>query len=336
MDRFRRILSASLPLLMAVIVAIMSGLLVFLNFYRNEVLLWVFGIIAILVTGGAVFIFATNISAPIARDVAIVGFPQSGKTTLIISLFGEAFAGRLERITKMTPKGTAVIERVNADWEMLQRGQALGPTRDQDRFAFRADVQVKQDILPLTYKVNFGDFPGDDSAEYTEKYGNWLHTNEFFKWAADSDAMILVVDLGQYLLPKHKAEYVTRMSSALRAAWQHFLDINEYRLKKVKKHPLVLTFAKADLFGVTKGNLSWNRYEQEILKLGFGKETPKLHNIDLTELKSGQARVLEDFAELISYFDSESTNFKVIFCSCFGLVNGKRLGISDIMQAVLL
>src|SRR5271157_4011579 len=47
---------------------------------------------------------------PIAHNVAIVGFPESGKTTLITILFGEIFARRVLGV-QATPKGARTIER---------------------------------------------------------------------------------------------------------------------------------------------------------------------------------------------------------------------------------
>lgn len=274
-------------------------------------------------------------SLPGSHNVAIVGFPQSGKTTLIISLFGETFAGKILPL-RLTPRGTKTIERINESLERLQRGQALGPTKDQDRFGFRADVTVRRFPFPRTYKVEFGDFPGVDSQTYSEDYGPWLHNTEFFKWAVDSDAMIFVIDLGRYLSRDElRTAYIARISSALRAAWQHFLDVNEHRIREVRRHPVVLTFTKADLFGVEEDPHDWDRFEKEIAKLGFGDEIPPIQEIDQEALILGKARVMQDFAELIQYFKGEARTFRVLFTSSFGLADGKRLGIGDLLQAVL-
>ncbi|MBE9595145.1 MAG: GTPase domain-containing protein [Proteobacteria bacterium] len=279
--------------------------------------------------------FIQKYSVPWSYNVAIVGFPRSGKTTLLISLFGEIFAGMILPI-RITPKGTKTIERINESLEMLKKGQALGPTKDQDRFAFRANLTIRRYHFPRTYKVEFGDFPGDESQVYSEKYGSWLHTTEFFKWVVDSDAIIFVIDLGRYLVrDESRIAYVAQISSALRAAWQHFLDSNEHRIQEVRQHPLVLVFTKADLFGVKKDQDTWDLIEQEIAKLGFGEDIPPIKEIDHVGLARGEARVIEDFAEVIRYFETEAPNFQVVFTSSFGLLDGKRLGIKDFLMAVL-
>lgn len=267
--------------------------------------------------------------------VAILGFPKSGKTTIITSLFGQAFAGNITPL-KMSPRGTQTIEHINSNLERLLKGQALGPTRSQDRFAFRADLTIKRFPLPRNYKIEFGDFPGSNTETYIKKYGRWLHTTEFFQWVAESDAMIFVIDLAQYLTNhRQRTNYVAQMTTAMRAAWQHYLDVNSHRQNKVIKHPLVLAFTKADLFGVIKKDASPDLIQKEIMKLGFGGETPPISEIDPLALKDGQEMIEHDFAELIRYFKVEAKNFNIIYCSCFSLYKNKMLGINDLMWSVL-
>lgn len=272
---------------------------------------------------------------PKSHNVAIVGFPKSGKTTLIVSLFGDIFAGNISPVSA-TLKGTSTIERVNESLERLERGRALGPTKDQDRFSFRADVSIKKYLNSTTYKVEFGDFPGEDSEKYSNEYGDWLHNTEFFKWVVDSDSIIFVVDLGGYLGRTDKRiTYIAKTSSAIRAAWQHFLEFNGQKIKTVRKHPLILVFTKADLFCDSIINQDWNSSEEQIKKLGFGYYTPPRMEIEPDALDAGKKQVMQDYAELINYLESEASDFQVIFVSSFGLVNGKRLGINDLLPATL-
>jgi type IV secretory pathway ATPase VirB11/archaellum biosynthesis ATPase len=76
---------------------------------------------------------------PKAYDVAIIGFPKSGKTTLITALFGEIFASRITTV-EATLRGQSTIERVNHDLAKLEMGEAVGPTTDQDLFAYRTTI----------------------------------------------------------------------------------------------------------------------------------------------------------------------------------------------------
>ena len=281
------------------------------------------------------YLYISKKLMPVSRTVAIVGFPKSGKTTLIISLFGEIFAGRIGKM-KIKPRGTKTIERINESLEMLEKGRALGPTKDQDRFSYRGDITFEGHLLSPTYKVEFGDFPGENSLEYTDEYGPVLHTTEYFKWVVDSDALVFVIDLGRYLIEdKQKKAYVAEMTKSLRSAWQHFLDNNEYRAKKVIRQPLVLVFTKADLFGLNENMFISSRFEKEIAKLGFGTDIPPIKEIDYRAFENGQNQVNEDFAALIQYFKREAPNFQVVFTSSFGLLKGERVGFKDLISAVL-
>jgi len=269
--------------------------------------------------------------SPRSYRVALVGFPQSGKTTLLISLFGEAFARRIYGV-KMTPRGSSTIERVNAGLARLQTGRAVGPTMDQDLFAFRADISFPRLLFPFTYKTEFGDFAGHDSERYSSEKEPWLHTTEFFKWVADSDAMIFVVDLGYYVAREEARKfYIARMSSALRAAWQHFLDVNSDRINEVKRHPLVLAFTKVDLLAISKNQ---SDLEHEVTRLGFGEDVPEEREISMQTLVRWEAQVKDDFSELIRYFAGES-KLRVVFTSSFAHSGGQRIGIEKLLLAVL-
>jgi hypothetical protein len=277
---------------------------------------------------------------PRAHTVAIVGFPKSGKTTLLTSLFGEVFAQRIADL-RVVPRGTSVIDRLNHDLKLLETGRALGPTHDQDRFAYRADITMGAFPFLRTYKVEFGDFPGHDSEEYALKYGSWLHTTEFFKWVAESDALVFVVDLGPYLAgPSERRDYVASMSAAIRAAWQHFLDANEHRAARVRRQPLVLAFSKADLLGLMEDTADWdygvNTFETRVAILGFSEATvPPVFTINPALLAGGERRVRRDFADLISYLQHESRALNTLFVSSFGLCEGRRIGLRELLRAVL-
>jgi len=113
---------------------------------------------------------------PIAYNVAILGFPRSGKTTLLISLFREMFAKRVGVDIQL--RGSQTIEAVNQGLSLLSSGRSLGPTKDQDMFAFRADVKRGKFPSERTYKIEFGDFPGEHSETFVSGQ-EWFHNNDF-------------------------------------------------------------------------------------------------------------------------------------------------------------
>lgn len=282
--------------------------------------------------------FTERYQEPYSYHVAIVGFPKSGKTTLIISLFGEAFAQRLP--IRMVPKGTQTIDLVNLSLSMLEKGQSLGPTKDQDRFSFRGEVTMKYAFLSKKYNLEFGDFPGHDSQKYVEDFGPWLHKTEYFKWVSSSDAIIFVIDLGHYLNLKKRSGYIAEISSAIRAAWQYFIDVNEYRLKQVKNIPIILAFNKADLFSLDIRDYRTepeylNEIEEKIMEMGFGNKIPELTEIYHNNLIKGKSDVINDFENLITYLENETSNMHIIFTSSFGLYHGVRLGLKELFTEVL-
>ena len=277
-------------------------------------------------------------------QVAVIGFQKSGKTTLITSLFGEAFARRLP--INLTPRGSQTIERINKSLEMLKKGKVLGPTRDQDMFAFRADTTFGRFPFRTTYRIEFGDFPGKYCEEHHDGLAA-LHDTEFFKWLADSDAIVLVIDLGRYLLNvKARNDYVAKITSVFRAEWQQYLDANRYREKEVKRHPVIIVFSKTDLMYRTPKRIDLKDKEmldsdevrsiqRMVTHLGFSRKVPTLIEIDETQFKSDEKIIANEFAELINYFEAEVSNTDVVFTSSFGMLKGERLGLSKLILSVL-
>lgn len=289
--------------------------------------------------------------SPKAYDVAIIGFPASGKTTLLTATFGEIFEQRIGIDIEL--RGDSTIDRVNADLLKLARGQALGPTESQDRFAYRTRFRVR--ILSLfkyikiydTYKVEFGDFPGEDSQTYAEEYGDWLHTTPFFRWAADADAMIFIIDTGMYirsLLTGDRRVYVSEMTTAIRTSWQHLLDLDEKNVAQVKNRPVALVFTKSDLWAHIP--TEWPNFDQidvatksdiadKIDLDGFGEQVPGDHKLNSKNFLSGKATIENDFAGLIGYLEKSTNKLNIIHTSSFGLLDGRKLGVAELLSAVL-
>ncbi len=187
--------------------------------------------------------------------------------------------------------------------------------------------------FPITYLVEFGDFPGGGSQEYYQPYDSpWLHTSEFFKWVVDSDAMVFVIDLAQYLIAR--TDYVAKTSSAFRAAWQRFIDDNRYRTRQIRQHPLVVVFTKADLLAVRE-DLEPGTFQKQIAELGFGEFVPPIRELQSDALENMTNRASTDFTELLEYLRTETSNFHVVFTSSFGLADGKRFGLATMLDAVL-
>jgi len=278
---------------------------------------------------------------PRAFNIALLGFPQSGKTTLIVSLFGELLTYRVFGIDAQL-RGTKTIERVNEFLALLKQGKALPPTKDQDKFAYTANIYSAILRIGKTwwsfgrrYKVEIGDFPGENTKDYVTKYGKWLHTTDFFKWTMEAEAIVFVIDLGKYVNPADQRKYIADMTSAIRAAWQHIVEYDDARREDPKKRTIILVFTKVDVFGLAPNGKTPEQFEKALVKLAFGKTFPPLREIDQEVMVKGRVKVLDDFDELIDYLSNETRKFDVIFTSCSATENGLRVGLFELVSRLL-
>lgn len=275
----------------------------------------------------AVFTWALVVRRlPASYRIAVVGFPRSGKTTLITAVFAYLFRNGV-RGASIVPRGEETIRRINSNMEQLDLGRPIGPTKDQDVFAYRAEIKIRSSFFLRHYKLEIGDFPGENTLEFTEQYGEWLHDTRYFEWAISSDAFLFVVDVGSVLLDE-TGEYVARQKRALRAAWQrleeHHLDSNS----DISDKPLILVFTKADLLLNRKG-------PHAIKDLAFGG-IPQIRTfIDPMELRSETREIEAAFSELTDYFRRENRRFEVVFASVFANVEHERLGIPEIARYIM-
>jgi GTPase SAR1 family protein len=269
---------------------------------------------------------------PRAYSIAIVGFPKSGKTTLITTLFGELFTNRVLNISTI-PRGLATIERVNADLAKLEIGEAVGPTTDQDLFAYRTDM-IRGKIFKQRDKVEIGDFPGEDSQKFTEQFGDWFHETPYFKWAMEADAFIFIIDVAELLNENSAKQYAARITQAIRAAWQR---LGEYHLeghKNLPQKPVLLVFTKSDLFGITPHAVQEDAVLKKISQLGF-TEVPEAGEIDPEKLQQGQNHTEQLFSPLINYLKNQSNQFDYLFVSCFSYHHNQKLGINELIKKIL-
>ncbi len=275
---------------------------------------------------------------PVAHNIAIIGYPRSGKTSLITCTFGEIFANRVRNF-KVTLRGENTIDRINQHLALIESGVNIGPTTDQDLFAYRADVEIPSSLFGKLYKIQIGDFPGEDSRIYSEEYGKWLHNTPFFRWALEADALVFIIDLGQYLISRSEnAEYVAEISSAIRAAWQNYLMFLTRRVRTRKRIPISLTFTKSDvLLNLQPDRQFPSSLINKITEKAFSEHTPQIKIIGTQELSPWKEIVEEDFSDLIIYLRSETNYFSIVYTSCFGTHenSNSRFGIEDFFKSVL-
>ena len=284
-------------------------------------------------------LLAARKKLPIAHMVSFIGYPRSGKTTLITSLFSEIFAQRILRGIDIVPRGEETIKRVNEDIARLEMGRELDATTDQDLFNYRVEMLTGRSFLSRRYKIEIGDFPGEDSENLSEKEPDWLHSTKYFQWALNADAFIFVIDL-EYLsdLESNRAmEYKSIITSSFRAAWQKLKEHHYDGARRLRDNAVVVAFTKADLlFGPGNVGLADNMEEGPANK-------PKNYNkpaiVDSREkaMIEKEKEIQAYFHDIIEYLDSETNRFEVMFTSVFAKekADGTRFGMDRLARCVL-
>jgi GTPase SAR1 family protein len=279
-------------------------------------------IAAAILTSLATWIIAAR-RLPASHRIAILGFPQSGKTTLITALF-EFFFRYGARGKSIVPRGEETIRRINDNIKQLELRRPIKPTTDQDVFAYRADILLPPGPFQRRYKLEIGDFPGEDTLAFTEQYGDWLHSTPYFQWAVSADAFVFVVDVRTVIGANYK-EDIARQKSAFRAAWQRLREHHLDGTADLSSKLLLLVFTKADLIASPPD--AWGSDD--------ATEIPEKHVVDLEHLKKAKDIVGYLFADLTEYFEREARRFGVVFTSIFSTVDGERLGIPELAARVL-
>jgi GTPase SAR1 family protein len=287
-----------------------------------------------------------SVSYPRAFNVAIIGFPKSGKTSLIVSLFQEIFSRKVSKV-KAILRGESTIERVNDLIYKKESGLPVGPTNDQSMFAYRTNIESDFLFFKKEYKVEFGDYPGEYSEELSNQlYFETLRKSEFFKWCVDADAYIFVIDIGKYLIEKDKKNFIAISTKAIRESWQHFQDYSAEANKKMRNKPLLLVFNKMDLieycfydkndyfFQVAGAEV--NVDIDRIINNGFSEsKVPDVIELNAEIYNAFSKDIEYDFKSLILYLKSESDHFHILYASSFGTINKRFAGVNNILKFIL-
>jgi len=253
------------------------------------------------------WIFARK-NIPRSYRIAVIGFPQAGKTSLITALFAYLFRNGI-RGASIVARGEETITRINAHIADMESGVGVAPTRDQDLFAYRAEVHYRSAInfLSSRYKLEIGDFPGEQSQTFVESESPWLHNTNYFQWAMGADAFIFVVDSEK--AAANRENYVARQKSAFRAAWQRIQEHHIDGSVRLSRKPVILVYSKADReLGSHFPSISSERFHGELN---------------------------EKFADLIDYFQQDTKRFTTVLTSVVLENSSEKLGIQNLATFVL-
>lgn len=257
---------------------------------------------------------------PIAHSIAVIGFPQSGKTTLITSIFSEIFARRIPNVS-LSPRGEETINKINEDIACLDRGEKIGSTTDQDLFAYRAEMVTGTSVFSRRYKIEIGDFPGEDSEKFSNYDIKWLQNLPYFKWVMEADAFMFIIDVSKATDKNSNLDYQSQVISAYRASWQRLKDHHYDGVRTLQRKPVVLVFTKCDVALSRELNCD-SRNVIEIDSLSSIKEFDSL---------------TADYADLINFFRHETSKFEVVFSSSFAKNKSDkvRFGVKGILKGIL-
>ena len=124
---------------------------------------------AMLGVGAAVYSLGSARRTKFSHKIAVIGFPRSGKTTLISTMFGKLISTEISRQIRVS--GEETIARVSENYKRILDGKHLAQTTDDDVFLFRFQY-VRRAFSRLffrTYDVEIADFPGEYSSSLDRK-----------------------------------------------------------------------------------------------------------------------------------------------------------------------
>lgn len=262
-------------------------------------------------------------------NIAFIGIPQVGKTTLITSLFQEIFNRKIKGINA-SPKGESTIKRINLQIEKKEKGLPIGPTTNQTLFAYRTNIETGSGFFKTEYKVEFGDYPGECTGKLTDSESfDEMKKSDFFKWCLEADAYIFLIDVDKYLREKDKTSFISDRSKEIRESWQLFIDYNSDSERKVKSKPVILIFNKMDL-----GDLLDNEngfFFENIDEKYFEPHVFELNKNNYTILKN---KIEEDFDSIIKDLQHECYQFNILYTSSFGEIDHRFAGVGEILRLI--
>jgi len=316
----------------------MKSILNFFEFIANNLPI----LIVLLLLANLLAFYLASKRLPSAYRIAIIGYPRAGKTFLITAIFKNLFLGKVSGFDTI-PRGNETIERINNYIELMETGRAIGPTTDQDVFAFRADLVRKFFGFQRKWKTELGDFPGEDSEEFGRKSGStdYFNTN-YFKWAISSDSYIFNIDLASYLIAPVPKIFATETKTFFTKAWQHLQDHHIDGKKNLGRMPVSLVFTKSDLL------IRYTEFEKQsprgsdefinkIIEYGFkrivwldlrGDKAVQIDQQLLNEIETA-------FSEIVDYFKLQTKKFSVEYVSAITTTDEGGFGIKNLSSHIL-
>jgi len=238
--------------------------------------------------------------------VALIGFPNAGKTVYITALFHKLLlkSGTCKNIQ---PYGEETTDRVLTDYGKLRGGNMLPPT-GSDIFYYRAKFLPSGLNLKPQYKLEIADYAGECLQKELDANENFFHKTAYFKYIVTCDAVFFTIDSAEFINGPIK-EYVNFIESSFIATLHRLKEQTNVFLTKKAKIPVVLMFLKTDCL-------------------------KKLH-IDESN-KNVRDELLSWFQQLITYCENNFAHFNCFFISSFAEIYDEYTAVKDDIEGPLL
>lgn len=192
------------------------------------------------------------IETPTTIAISLLGYPHSGKTVFVTVLLNELMIKSTPGII-FSPYGSETIDKVTKDITTLRHGRWLPKTEVTEVFFYRAKAIINignAGFLKRLLKIEISDYAGEHIKEFDPTEENWfLHKTEYFRYAVESDAIILSID-SEVIMKARKEDNtagVSGMENSFIADLQILMEKKGVDIDKKLRAPLALTFMKCDL-----------------------------------------------------------------------------------------
>ena len=151
--------------------------------------------------------------------IAVLGYPRSGKSIFITSLINHLLyeKGSDYETIKINDE---TKKKLKDNIKCLNSRIPFKRTNTESIFPYRVDISKGKFLLKKNYKLQIGDFTGDNSAQFHNGYRQWFHKSPSFIWTLQADAFIFVVDLAEVLAQYEDDFYCEKVSNAIYKAWK--------------------------------------------------------------------------------------------------------------------
>ncbi len=295
-----------------------------IDFFQENSSYLIFSLVSIILLLITYITYLKKINKKFKRthDVAFIGYPGMGKTTMIVSMIGEIHLGKIKS-AHATLLGESTIKRVAENLEKIRDGVPLGATDDSTKFGYTAFIEVNTKFSSKAYKVTYGDFPGEDSKKISQGSLNkltWFKETDYFQWALNAECYVFVIDAS--CIKDKNSSIVKDIMTGYRTSWQHILDNNTEAVRIIRKRPIIIAFTKCDLFFKEGKN---------------AEDTLYFESIDIRDekFKTLKYNLHEKFKDLIDFFRKENPALEIIFTSSYGKYGDKVIGAKELFEKTL-